>query len=167
MDEGACEDAEPARADAAFAAFYAANLQRTVRQAALMVGSVAVAEDLAHDAMVELYHRWDRIENHGGYLYRCISHAAMRHLKRSARHTFDGGPAVVAAEPEVATSPVEFVEVVELLGVLTDRQRVAVVLKHYGDLSEAQIAAAMGCRPGTVGPLLTRAHAALRRGMGE
>lgn len=145
----------------AFPAFYDARLERTVRQVSLMVGSVAVAEDIAHDAMVQVYERWDRIDEPGAYLYRCAANGALRWLSRRDRHTDldeDSGLPRLTVVPAV-----QFVEVAELLGRLTDKQRIAVVLRYYEDLSEAEIAAALGCRVGSVGPLLTRARAVLRR----
>ena len=42
-------------------------------------------------------------------------------------------------------------------------QRTALILRYYEDLSEAEIARAMGCRPGTVKSHLHRARAAVRR----
>lgn len=144
----------------AFPAFYDARLERTVRQVALMVGSVAVAEDIAHDAMVQVFERWDRIDDPGAYLYRCASNGALRWLgQRSRRRALDDD----AGSPRLTVVPdIEFVEMAEALARLSDRQRVAVVLRYYEDLSEAQIAAALDCRVGSVGPLLTRARAALR-----
>lgn len=153
--------AVPSTRPSTFPAFYEERLAVTVRQVALMVGSAAAAEDIAHDAFIEVYRRWDELANPGGYLYRCVSNGALRHLKRGNRH---GGELVDLAAPAPS---LDFLEVVDLLGHLTPRQRVAVVLKHYGDLTEQQIADALGCRPGSVGPLLTRAHAALREEWGE
>jgi RNA polymerase sigma factor (sigma-70 family) len=48
------------------------------------------------------------------------------------------------------------------LGRLPARQRDCVVLRYYGDLSYAEIAGVMGIEVGTVGALLSKAHAALR-----
>ncbi|MEZ5138279.1 MAG: sigma factor [Acidimicrobiales bacterium] len=146
----------PEPAPASFAEFYAARHAGTVRQVALMVGSVAAAEDLVHDAFIEMYHRWDRISNPGGYLYRCVSRAAIRHLERGNRFTGEvhDGPAPVPS--------IEFVEVADALGRLTHQQRVAVVLRYYADLTEAQMADALGRQPGSIGPLLSRARAVLR-----
>ncbi|MGH3012893.1 MAG: RNA polymerase sigma factor [Gaiellaceae bacterium] len=45
---------------------------------------------------------------------------------------------------------------------LPSRQRDCVVLRYYGDLSYAEIAGVMGIEVGTVGALLSKAHAALR-----
>ena len=48
------------------------------------------------------------------------------------------------------------VAVRDALAALTPRQRAAVVLRYYEDLPERDIAAALGCRPGTVKSLLAR-----------
>jgi RNA polymerase sigma factor (sigma-70 family) len=143
-----------------FDAFYQERLARTVRQVSLMVGSVAAAEDIAHDAFVQVYDRWDRITDPGGYLYRCVSNGAIRHLRHRDRQ---GGRVIELAVP---TSPIEFVEVAEALGRLSVEQRIAVVLKYYEDLTDQQIAEAIGCRPGTVGSHLTRGRAILREELG-
>jgi len=48
------------------------------------------------------------------------------------------------------------------LQVLPDRQRAALVLRFYEDLSEQRIAEVLGCRPGTVKSLVSRGLQALR-----
>ncbi len=50
----------------------------------------------------------------------------------------------------------------DALATLNERQRVAIVLRYYEDLSEADIADAIGCRPGTVKSLLSRGLTQLR-----
>jgi RNA polymerase sigma factor (sigma-70 family) len=50
----------------------------------------------------------------------------------------------------------------DALATLNERQRVAIVLRYYEDLSEADIADALGCRPGTVKSLLSRGLTQLR-----
>lgn len=149
----------------AFPAFYDARLERTVRQVSLMVGSAAVAEDIAHDAMVQIYERWDQIDDPGAYLYRCAANGALRWLRqRDRRNPLDED----GAGPRLTVVPaIEFVEMAEVLGRLTDRQRIAVVLRYYEDLSEAEIADALDCRVGSVGPLLTRARSVLRKELGS
>ncbi len=49
------------------------------------------------------------------------------------------------------------------LAELPPRQRIALALRYVHDLSEAEIADALGCRPGTAGSLLSRGRSALRR----
>ena len=50
----------------------------------------------------------------------------------------------------------------EALATLPPRQRAVLVLRYYEDLSEQQIADALGCRPGTVKSQASAALAALR-----
>ncbi len=49
---------------------------------------------------------------------------------------------------------------------LRQRQRAAIVLRYWQDLPEAEIAAVLGCRPGTVKSLLSRGLTTLRRELG-
>jgi RNA polymerase sigma factor (sigma-70 family) len=49
------------------------------------------------------------------------------------------------------------------LAALPERQRVAVVLRYWGDWTEREIAASLGCRPGTVKSLVSRALDELRK----
>ena len=53
------------------------------------------------------------------------------------------------------------------LSALSPRQRAAIVLRFYGDLSERDIADALGCRPGTVKSLIARGIEALRAKVGS
>ena len=53
----------------------------------------------------------------------------------------------------------------DAIAALPYRQRVAIVLRFWHDCTEAEIAAALGCRPGTVGSLIHRALAELRKVM--
>jgi RNA polymerase sigma factor (sigma-70 family) len=50
---------------------------------------------------------------------------------------------------------------------LPDRQRMAVVLRFYEDLSEAEIAELLGCRPGTVKSLIHRGLAKVKKEIGR
>lgn len=156
---GRVPDPGPADAPDGFAAFYHERLERTVRQVALMIGSVPAAEDITHDAMAEVLARWARLDNPAGYLYRCATNGGFKAMRKRGRDRDH-----VAAHP-VVVPELEFVEVADLLDRLPPKQRVAIVLRYYEDLTEAQIAEVMGCRPGSVGPLLTRAHAKLRKAL--
>ena len=51
----------------------------------------------------------------------------------------------------------------DAIAALPYRQRAAIVMRFWHDCSEVEIAAALGCRPGTVGSLIHRALAELRR----
>jgi RNA polymerase sigma factor (sigma-70 family) len=58
-------------------------------------------------------------------------------------------------------------EIRELIAALPERQRLAVFLRYYADLSYDEIAAVLGTRPGTVAASLNAAHATLRRNLEE
>jgi RNA polymerase sigma-70 factor (ECF subfamily) len=71
---------------------------------------------------------------------------------------------VVTGEiPEVRCEPAPFVDLRHALMRLSPKQRAVVVLHYYEGLGETEIAGVLGCRPGSIGPLLTRARRRLRR----
>lgn len=64
----------------AFASFYDRELPLQVRRATLLTGNPETAHDLVHDAFVEVFRRWDALEQPGPYLStavlnRCRDHA--------------------------------------------------------------------------------------------
>lgn len=121
-----------------------------VRLAHLLTGSNDVAEDLVQESFVRLHRNWGRADQPAAYLRttvvnRCRSWQRRRVLER--RPPVSVGPTVVEGEPR------EMLDALARLGV---RQRTALVLRFYADLSEADIARALGCRPGTVKSLVHR-----------
>src|SRR5690349_18261004 len=73
----------------AFAPFYEAELPRQVRAAALILGSVAAAQDAVHDAFVQVYRRWAEIEEPGPYLQQSVVNRCrdvLRHRSVVQRH---------------------------------------------------------------------------------
>lgn len=69
------ENKSTPKADAGFELFYAREHAPQVRRAALLVGSDELANDLVHDAFIEVYRRWDQLDNPGGYLNRAVLNA--------------------------------------------------------------------------------------------
>ena len=144
-----------------FADFYRDTYRDMVRLAVLMVGSVQAAEDIVQDSFVAVQRRWDRIDDPLRYTRRTVanrskSHHRRRFLERRHETSID--------EPtyELATS-----ELTDVLATLPARQRQAVVLRFYEDLSQDETASVMGCRPGTVGSLVSRAMTSLRVALDE
>ncbi|MDY7101924.1 MAG: sigma-70 family RNA polymerase sigma factor [Actinomycetota bacterium] len=144
------------RGDAEFTAFYRRELLGQVRRAALLVGSEAVANDLVHDAFVALYERWTGIDEPGPYLNRAVLNRCRDLGRRRTRR--DGalerlGPEAPAPEHDVLW---------DVLDTLPFNQRAAVILRFYAQMTEREIADALGCATGSVGPWITRALAAMR-----
>ena len=127
-----------------------------MRLAALLTGSADSAPDLVQDCFVGLHGRWASVRQPLPYVRRSVVHASASHHRRVAR-------ARRQPPPEVRVSVLGADELGDALAQLPARQRAAVVLRYYADLPDADIAAALRCRPGTVRSLIHRALSDLRR----
>lgn len=140
---------------------YASQWQPLVRLAALTTGSIALGEEIVQDAFFDLHRRWGDVEKPVAYVRtavcsRCTSWVRRQRLERR-----------VGTEQPVTARNDSLIELLDALKVLTDRQRAAVVLRYVGMLSEAEIALALSCRPGTVKSLLARANARLKKELNQ
>lgn len=153
--------AVPGPATVSLDALYRTHYAPMVRLAHLITGSNEVAEDLVQEAFVRLHgHDVAALGNPAGYLRtsvvnRCRSWQRRAVLER--RHESSG-----RVDPSAAVQPVEVDETLAALARLRPRQRAALVLRFYADLPEAEIAATLGCRPGTVKSLISRGLAELK-----
>ena len=143
---------------------YRRHMPRARRVAFLMVGDPHLAEELAQDAFVKtagrLVHLRDP-EAFWPYLRRTIVNLSRNHFRHSGvqRRFLQRQEAPPPAPPP----NVEDVDALrQVLLTLPERQRAALVLRFYEDLSEAQVAEILRCRPGTVRSLVSRGLAALR-----
>lgn len=136
---------------------YASQWLPMVRFASLTTGSFALAEEIVQDAFVELHRRWDRVERPHAYLRCAVSHRCTSWVRRQRleRRSPPDAPGNHTDE--------SLLEMLDALKVLSPRQRAAVVLRYHEGLSEAEIAGALSCRPGTVKSLLARALDRLRK----
>lgn len=146
---------------------YRAHATKATRTAYLLTGDAALADDLVQEAFVRLAGRFmdlRREDAFEAYLRRTIVNLARTRFRRMQRererHERDVREASVAAAgpPDAA----ETLAVRDALMRLNQRQRAAVVLRYFDDLPEAEIADLIGCRPGTVKSLLSRAMVILR-----
>lgn len=128
---------------------------------AVYTDDVALGQDLAQEALARVLVRWSRVRtmrSPGGYAYRIGVNLA-RDVLRERQRTRPGGGATGHAE---AQDPTTRMSIDRALAALPPRQRLAMSLRHLADLSVAQTAHAMGCRPGTVKALCHQAAANLR-----
>jgi RNA polymerase sigma factor (sigma-70 family) len=146
----------------AFGELYGTECERLIRVGLLMTGSIETAQDVVQDSFVGVWRRWDQLHDPAGYLYRSVVNGCRSHHRRAAREQRLKG-LVGAVWPSSAAAPAETNELVDALASLPYRQRAAVVLRFYDDMSEADAAVVLGCRPGTVGSLVHRALTQLRR----
>lgn len=148
-----------------FESWYRRVYPRLVVALAGYAGSPDVASDAADEAMVRAYERWRRVatmESPDGWVYRTALNEVRRHFRRRSAEQDR-----VWAQMGSVPAPWEPVaEVWGMLHNLPERQRQAVVLRYLADLTEADIAAAMGVRRGTVSRTLRDAMKNLRGELG-
>lgn len=154
-------------ADQAVTALYGAHYRSLVRLAALLVRDIATAEEVVQDAFVAMHGAWRRLrdpEKALSYLRQSVvnrSRSVLRHRAVVEKYAPKGLPDAPSAE-NGAIVELERSAVVKALGTLPTRQREALVLRYYGDFSEAEIAATMGISRGAVKSHTARGMAALR-----
>jgi len=139
--------------------------------AARVLGSRHQAEDVAQEVFLSFGRSTVPASEARGWLCVAAAHTALNHIRsgkrrssreerdatRSARAVADVADAVVIGE--------ERSRVRAALARLPKKQAVALVLRHNG-LSYAEVAAALGLAPGSVGTTVRRAEAALRKELG-
>lgn len=130
----------------------------------LLTGDHHLAEDLAQSALVRTYASWRRVrrDDASAYSRRILINLNIDRIRRS-RITEVGDAAlevVPASGPDVRADDRD--QIVRLLDGLTEKERRVVVLRHYCDLSEADVAHELGIAPGTVKSTLARALQKLR-----
>ena len=151
----------------AVSALYREHYRSLVRLAALLVRDIATAEEVVQDSFVAMHDGWRRLRDTDkalSYLRQTVvnrSRAVLRHRAVVDRNAPSPPPDMPSAE-HGAIALLERSAVVAALRTLPPRQREALVLRYYGNLSEAQIAAAMGISQGAVKSHTARAMIALR-----
>ena len=154
-------------ADLAITEIFGVHYRSLVRLATLLVHDIATAEEVVQDSFVALHaglHRLRDSEKTLSYLRAAVvnrSRSVLRHRVVVDRNAPKPPPDMPSAE-HGALALIERSSVVAALRSLPERQREVVVLRFYGDLSEAQIAHAMGITRGAVKSHTSRAMSALR-----
>jgi RNA polymerase sigma-70 factor (sigma-E family) len=160
---GALEEVTPVT-DLGFEEFFQAEHVRLARSLYLLTGSAAEADELAQEAMVRVYERWDRVrqmDSPQGYLFRTAlnSHRSrLRWLAGRARQILQATPSRDPAEVMQSRDSLS-----RALASLPTGQREAVVLVEWLGLDQEEAATALGIKPGSVRARLSRAKADLRR----
>lgn len=154
-------------ADLVVTELYALHYRALVRLAALLVRDTPTAEEVVQDSFVAMHGGWQRLrdaEKALAYLRQAVvnrSRSVLRHRTVVDKNLQKAPPDMPSAE-HGALVLLERHAVVAALRDLPDRQREAIVLRYYADLSEAEIAAAMGISRGAVKSHTARGMTALR-----
>ncbi len=141
----------PADVNRDFGRFYEAEFVGQVRSATLIVGSQSLAHDLVHDVFVIIFERWNDIDEPGPYLQRSVLNECRDALRR--QRTADR---FLRRQRHTEASVEHDVSLYDALAKLPFNHRAAIVLRYYADLTEAEIAERLECRPGSVGPWIRR-----------
>jgi RNA polymerase sigma-70 factor (sigma-E family) len=154
-------------AERAVTSLYGQHYRTLVRLAALLVRDVATAEEVVQDSFIAMQASWRKLrdtEKALSYLRQSVvnrSRSVLRHRVVVDRNAPMPPPWAPSAE-QGAITELERSAVVSALRRLPLRQREALVLRYYLDLSEAQIASAMGISRGAVKSHTARGMSSLR-----
>jgi RNA polymerase sigma-70 factor (sigma-E family) len=156
------------RAESWLVELYRAHRRDLVRLATLLVDDQAIAEDAVQDAFVAMARQGGRdIEDPGAYLRTAVLNNARstlrkRRVRRRHLRSVDRLPVAPGADQAVLLDE-DARQVLAALRELSDRQREVLVLRYWADLSEAEIADALGISAGSVKTHAHRGTAALAR----
>lgn len=154
-------------ADRAVTELYSTHYRTLVRLATLLVRDMSTAEEVVQDSFIAMHASWRRLRDTDkalSYLRQSVvnkSRSVLRHRVVMDRNAPKPAPDVPSAEHGAITL-LERSSVVEALRKLPVRQREALVLRYYADMSEAQIASVMGISRGAVKSHTARAMTSLR-----
>ena len=154
--------------DEDFAVFVAARWGSLYRLAYLLAASPTGAEDLLQTTLEKAYVNWSRIgrmEYAEAYVRRMLATTLVSGRRRawSREQPWDDVPETADDSAEIPVLDRHLFW--PLVCALPPRQRAVIVLRYYEDLSEAQIAAVLGCARGTVKSQSAAAIGALRRAL--
>lgn len=147
-----------------FESWYQALHGRLVASLASAFGDRDLASEAADEAIVRAYERWDKVAamaSPDGWTYTCAFNVARRKLRRRGFERRVLARSLVEAQPGPAG------EIWHVVAELPERQRLAVVLRHVGQLREADIADVMGISRGGVSSTLRAAYSSLRMQLAE
>ncbi|WP_106400311.1 SigE family RNA polymerase sigma factor [Actinocorallia populi] len=151
--------------DDEYTAYVSSRLSWLTRVAFLLCQDRTRADDLVQTAITRLYVRWARVskvENLDGY-----ARTVLVRVYLGEQRTAWWRRVTVTREPPETARPADDLDQAEdlraALAGLPPRQRAAVVLRFYCDLSVGETAAVLGCSEGTVKSQTSRALASLRR----
>lgn len=167
-DRALADDGRTAGLNAALTELYTAQYQPLVRLASMLVRDTGTAEEVVQDAFVALYCGWSGLRdtaNARSYLHHSVVNRSRSVLRRRAvadKHVVALAPQDVSAD-QPAVALMERSAMAAALRLLPGRQREALVLRFYADLSEADVAKAMGITRGAVKSHTARAMTTLRK----
>ncbi|CAM5578617.1 SigE family RNA polymerase sigma factor [Streptomyces pilosus] len=153
-----------------FHAFFERHYAELSRLAHLLTGEADTADDLAADALLALWHRWDRVraaDHPVAYARGVVANLARTRIRSAVRERRRVALFWSPREERTENPDVPgVVDVQEALRRLPFRKRACVVLRHAFDLSEKDTALALGISVGTVKSQTSKGMTELQRLLG-
>jgi RNA polymerase sigma-70 factor (sigma-E family) len=150
---------------------YRDHRMRMVRLAVLLVDDPSTAEDVVQEAFTGLHRHWAGLRDEAAavaYLRTAVvngSRSVLRRRRTARKYVLPHQPDSGSAEGEALLNA-EHRAVLAALDELAPRQREVVVLRYWSELSEAEIADALGISRGSVKSTASRALDALEKILG-
>lgn len=151
---------------------------KAARAAFLVTHDEAIAQDVVQETFIRIYqriHQFDETLPFEPYLMRSVINASLNTVRANARFaSLDSDTnelknlldRAASVESQVELGQLQH-EILEALDKLSPRQRAVIVQRYYLEMSEKEMAAALGAAPGTVKWLLNAARERLRRLLGQ
>ena len=158
------------RRDDEFTAYVAARARLLRRSAYLLCGDWHRAEDLTQSALTKVYLAWPRVrraDNVDGYVRQVLVRTYLDEQRRRWRQEQPTGETLDGLRSDPATASDQRLDLLRALATLPPRQRAAVVLRCWEDLSITEVARALDCSEGTVKSQTARGLTALREALGD
>ena len=155
-----------AELDAEFRKFMHARWPAMVRLAYALTGDQGHAEDVAQTAFARAYASWPRVSRAGNpeaYVRRIVINENLNRFRKHRVAERLTGMLPESVTPDATRTSDERSALIAALQQLGPRQRAVVVLRYWLDLSEIEVATALGCSVGTVKSQASRALASLRQ----
>jgi RNA polymerase sigma-70 factor (ECF subfamily) len=146
-----------------FRRFYAAEFPAVAGYCLALTGDPALADELAQEALTQVYVRWSRLRTPRGYAFRVAANLARDHWRRRNRELATWADLAAHAVPEPAADGAVWDAVRRLTPALRD----AVLLHYLYDLPIADVATALRRPVGTVKRRLHEGRAALAAALEE
>jgi RNA polymerase sigma-70 factor (sigma-E family) len=159
---------------AAFEHFVAEATDGLLRTAYLLTGDAGEAEDAVQECLFKIARRWSRVvtmDSPKAYARRILVNLTLDGSRHRARHRAELETGTRSDEPLPRESGVssgvfagvdERIDLIRAVGELPPRQRAALVLRYFDDLTEGETAAVLGCSVGTVKSTTSRALEKMR-----
>lgn len=164
--DGALADLADLDASEAVSLLFAAHQVGLLRLGVLLLGDRRAAEDVVQEAFIGLLRHWPRLRDRGkalAYLRASVVNRSRNQLRRRAiarRVGVRHDPPELSAESVVLLTE-DRRAVLAALRRLPPRRQIVLALRFYGDLTDGEIAEALGITPATVRSTATRALRAL------